>query len=216
MNIRVLLVDDHMIMRQGLAALLKNERDIEVVAEAANGLEALDFARECTPDVIVMDMTMPLMNGIEASRKILEENPAIRIIILSMVLDEPCVVEALKSGAMGYVLKDCASDELVAAIRSSIAGFPYLCREVTGLVIKGYTNSFTEQPGGCQPLLSPREREVLQLIADGKSTKEIAFQFNVSIKTIDTQRNTIMKKLDLHSVAELTKYAVREGLSSLE
>lgn len=216
MSIRVLIADDHTIMRQGLKALLKNETDIEVIAEAANGLEAIQLARELVPDVIVMDMTMPEANGIEASRQILEENPAIRIIILSMVLDQACVAEALKAGATGYVLKDCASDELVTAIRTAKAGFPYLCREITALVIKGYTQGADERPSDQQSPLSKREQEVLRLIADGKNPKEIAFQFGVSVKTVEAQRMNIMKKLDLYSVAELTKYAVREGLSSIE
>jgi DNA-binding NarL/FixJ family response regulator len=216
MSIKVLLVDDHTIMRQGLKSLLKNEADFEVIAEAANGLEAVRLAREFTPDVIVMDMTMPEMNGIEASRQILEENPAIRIIILSMVLDRTCVAEALKSGATGYVLKDCASDELVAAIRTAMGGFPYLCREVTALVIKDFTLDADERPSGYQSPLSKRELDVLRLISDGKNSKEMAFHFGVSVKTIEAQRMNIMKKLNLYSVAKLTKYALREGLTSID
>jgi DNA-binding NarL/FixJ family response regulator len=216
MGIRVLVVDDHTIMRQGLKALLEKGQDIEVIAEATNGLEAIRLAREFTPDVIVMDMTMPEMNGIDASRQILEENPAVRIIILSMVLDQACVAEALKAGATGYVLKDCASDELMVAIKTAMAGFPYLCREVTALVVKGYTQGGDERSNDRHSPLSPREQDVLRLIADGKNSKEIAFQFGVSVKTIEAQRMNIMKKLHLHSVAELTKYAVREGLTSIE
>ena len=216
MSIRVLIADDHTILRQGLKSLLKNEPDIEVIAEAANGLEAILLARELSPDVIVMDMTMPEVNGIEASRQILEDNPAIRIIILSMVLDQACVAEALKTGAMGYVLKDCASDELVTAIRTANGGFPYLCREITALVIKDYTQGDDERSSVNQSPLSKRELEVLRLVADGKNSKEIAFQFGVSVKTVEVQRLNIMKKLNLYSVAELTKYAVREGLSSIE
>lgn len=213
---RVLLADDHTIMRQGLMALLKNEKDMEVISEAANGLEAIHLARELTPDVIVMDMTMPEANGIEATRQILKENPSIRIIILSMVMDQSCVAEALKAGAMGYVLKDCASDELVVAIHTTMGGFPYLCREVTALVIKDYTQKCDKRPCELQSPLSRRELDVLRLIADGKNSKEMAFQFDVSVKTIEAQRMNIMKKLNIYSVAELTKYAMREGLTGIE
>lgn len=211
MSITLLLVDDHTILRQGLKLLLQNEQDIAVIAEAANGLEAIQQARELHPDVVVMDLNMPEMNGIEASRQILNDNPAIKIIILSMTLDQTCVSEALKAGVTGYVLKDCVPGELVSAIRSTITGFPYLCQQVTALVVKEYAQDSGKQ----HPLLSKREREVLKFIADGKSLKEISFIFGVSTKTVEAQRMNIMKKLDLHSVADLTKYAVREGLSSL-
>ncbi len=212
MSIRILLVDDHAILREGLKALLQKEGDLEVIAEAANGQEAIRLASEQKPDIVVMDMTMPKMNGIEASRQILKENPDTTIIILSMILDQACVSEALKAGATGYILKDCVSDELVLAIRTTINGFPYLCREATAVVVKGYAHNVGKQP----LLLSKREKDVLKLIADGKSTKEIAFMFNVSGKTVETQRMSIMNKLNLYTVAELTKYAVREGLTSLE
>jgi DNA-binding NarL/FixJ family response regulator len=216
MSIRVIVADDHVIVRQGFKALLNNEADMEVIAEAANGLEAIRLARELHPDVIVMDLNMPEVSGIDATRQILEDNPAGKIIILSMVLDKACVALALKSGAVGYVLKDCASDEVVTAIHSAMAGFPYLCREVTALVIKDYTQDADERQREHQSPLSRREQDVLRLTADGKSSKEIAFQFSVSVKTIEAQRMNIMRKLNLFSVAELTKYAVREGLSSIE
>ena len=212
MSIRVLLVDDHAILREGLKALLQKEQDIDVIAEAANGVEAIQRASEFVPDVVVMDLTMPKMNGIEASRQILKDNPTTIIIILSMILDQACVSEALKAGITGYILKDCVSDELVLAIRSTITGFPYLCREATALVVKDYTRETQKHDSP----LSKREREVLKFIADGKSLKEISFQFGVSTKTVEAQRMSIMNKLNLFSVAELTKYAVREGLTSLE
>lgn len=216
MSIRVLVADDHAIVRQGFKALLDNEADIEVIAEAANGREAIRLALELQPDVIVMDLNMPEVSGIEATRQILQENPAIKILILSMVLDNACVTLALKTGATGYILKDCSSDELLTAIHSAMAGFPYLCREVTALVIKDYARDPGKERDIPQPSLSTREQEVLQFIASGKSSKEIAFHYGLSVKTIEGHRMSIMKKLDLYSVAELTKYAIRSGLSSIE
>ncbi|MDD2853584.1 MAG: response regulator transcription factor [Desulfuromonadaceae bacterium] len=214
MSIRVMVADDHAVVRQGFQALLNYEADIEVVAEAANGLEAIRLAREFVPDVIIMDLNMPEVNGIEATRQILKENSTIKIIILSMVLDQACVSLALKSGATGYTLKDCSSDELITAIHSAMAGFPHLCREVTALLIKDYTQESGECRNERNSPLSKRELEVLRLIADGKNPKEIAFEFGVSVKTVETQRMNIMKKLDLFSIAELTKYAIRIGLSN--
>lgn len=212
MSIKVLLVDDHAIMRQGLKVLLDMEQDITVIAEAANGNEAILMARELTPDVIIMDMNMPEVNGIKASRRILEENPSARIIILSMILESSYVRQALKSGVRGYVLKDCVSDELVEAIRSAMLGFHYLCREVSELIIKDYTGIAGEPHNVQPPPLSTRETEVLQLIAEGNNAKEIAFYLGLSVKTVEGHRSNIMKKLNLRSVAEITRYAVREGL----
>lgn len=218
MSIRVMLVDDHKIMREGLKSLLDRAADVEVVAQAANGIEALQRAEECSPDVVVMDLTMPEMGGIEATRRIVEANPDIKVLALSMIQDKSCVVESLKAGAKGYLIKDCAGEELLGAIRILAAGESYLCSRITELVIRDYTQFVAESSSLFQTAtnLSKREQEVLQLIADGKNTKEIAFMFGVSVKTVDVQRNNIMKKLNLHSIAELTKYAVREGLTSIE
>ena len=216
MSISVLLADDHKIMRQGLKVLLEQESDIEVVAKASNGLETVQMAQEYAPDVIVMDMNMPELNGIESTRSVLASNPSIKIIILTMVLDRVCILEALKAGATGYVLKDCAADELVMAIRTVAAGFPYLCREVTAMVIEEYTRDDDDVKGGLKQQLSGRELEVLKLLAEGRNSKEIAFTIGVSVKTVEAQRTSIMKKLNLHSVAELTKFAIREGLTPLD
>lgn len=211
MNYRILLVDDHAVLRDGLKALLEKEPDLTVIAEAATGQEAINYARECEPDVIIMDLTMPNMNGVEASRAILNANPHANIIILSMVLDEECVSAAFKAGIKGYVLKDCASSELIAAIRSINSGLPYLSSQVTALVLKGYTAEAvkTESP------LSKREQEVLKLVVEGKNVKEIAYLLGISAKTVEAQRLSVMNKLKIYSIAELTKYAIRERLTTL-
>ena len=215
MSIRVLLVDDHTIMREGLKSLLDQATDIEVVAQAANGVEALHKVEECCPDVVVMDLTMPQMGGIEATGRIVAAHPDIKVLALSMIQDKSCVVECLKAGAKGYLLKDCAGEELLGAIRILAAGESYLCPSITELVIRDYTQLAAGSPSKATSSLSKREQEVLQLMADGKSTKEIAFALGISGKTVDVQRSNLMKKLNLYSVAELTKYAVREGLTTL-
>ena len=216
MSIKVLLADDHMIMREGLKALLDKATDIEVVALAANGVEALHKVGEYLPDVVVMDLTMPEMGGIEATRRIVATYPDIKVLALSMLENRSCVVECLKAGAKGYLIKDCAGEELLGAIRILASEESYLCARITELVIRDYTLLAGDGQFHPKASLSKREQEVLQQIADGKNTKEIAFLFGVSIRTIDVQRSNIMKKLNLHSIAELTKYAVREGLSSIE
>ena len=215
MKIRVLLADDHKIMRDGMKAILAGVGQFEVVAEAATGREAVERVGESFPDVVVMDMTMPEMGGIEAIRQIKASHDGVRVLVLSMVLDRACVVEALKAGSTGYLVKDCAAEELVGAIRTVASGSPYLCPQITDVLIRDFTRGTPAETGAARARLSPRELEVLRLIADGKNTKEIAFTFGVSIKTVEAQRKSIMKKLDLYSVAELTKYAVREGVSTI-
>jgi len=216
MSIRILLADDHKIMREGLKALLAKAADIEVVAQAANGVEAVQQTAEHAPDVIVMDLSMPKMGGIEATRRILATNPDIKILALSMAMERSCVLECLKAGAKGYLIKDCAGEELIGAIRTLASGGSYLCSKITELVISDYAQRAADDPSSTHAELSKREQNVLQLIAGGKNTKEIAFTFGVSVKTIEVHRSNIMKKLDLHSIAELTKYALREGLTSIE
>lgn len=215
MEIRVLLVDDHRIVREGLKLILGREKGIDVVGEAADGREAVATAAKFSPNVVVMDISMPGMNGIEATRQIAAAFPSIRVLILSTRLDRIHVVEALKAGAQGYLVKDCTAEELMTAIRAVHQGKPYFGLNVTELVVNDYMQNIAgEVPAGYKKL-SKRELEVLQAIADGKSTKEIAFTFGVSVKTVETQRMNIMKKLNLYSIAELTKYAVREGLTCL-
>jgi DNA-binding NarL/FixJ family response regulator len=215
MSIRVLLVDDHRIVRDGLKAILDSANDIEVVAEATNGREALAKTIEHHPDVVVMDLNMMEMGGVESTRLIVKKVPESKVLILSMLINIRCVADCLKAGARGYLLKDCAGEELINALHTIAAGDPFLCTKITELLIKDYAqNSLLPDPNSSR--LSTREMEVLQMIADGKSTKEIAFDFGVCIKTVEVQRINIMKKLDLHNVAALTKYAIREGLTSMD
>jgi DNA-binding NarL/FixJ family response regulator len=216
MGLKILIADDHQIFREGLRALLEKEPDMEIVAEAGDGATALRLAREHRPDVIVMDITMPDMNGIDATRQIVGESASVRVLALSMESDRRFVVEALKAGATGYLLKDAAFAELATAIRTVASNEPYLPPKITQLVIREFMQRIPAEESLTFETLTQREREVLQFIADGRNTKEIAFAFNVSLKTVENQRHSIMKKLDLYSIAELTKYAIRQGLSSLK
>ena len=216
---RVLLADDHRIVREGLRSLLADESDIEVVAEADNGRRAIELTDELTPDVVVMDVGMPELNGIEATRRILASRPEAKVIALSMHSDRRFVAEMLKAGASGYLLKDGAFEELVGAIRTVTAGRTYLSPRIANVVVEEYVRQQPRTSGvepGVYAKLSPREREVLQLLAEGKATKEAAAALHLSVKTVETHRRQIMEKLGLYSVAELTKYAIREGLTSVE
>jgi len=218
MSIRVLIADDHKIMLAGLRSILEKQTDFEVVGEADNGRKAVQMAQGKKPDVVVMDVSMPDLNGIEATKQIIESLPETRVIALSMHSDKRFVMGMLRAGASGYLLKDCASQELANAIHQVAGGKKYLSPEITGVVIDDFLlgGGSSEEVGIAASQLSPREREVLQLIAEGWSTKQIASHLYVSIKTIETHRRQIMKKLDLHSIADLTKYAIREGLTSIE
>jgi DNA-binding NarL/FixJ family response regulator len=212
MFIKVHLVDDHTIMREGLISLLRDAPDIEVLAESATGRMAVEQALTQAPDVVIMDLTLPEMSGIEATRQIMANNPLIRVLILSMVLDKHCLMESLDAGAKGYLVKDCAAEELVTAIRSVAAGKLYFCSEATELLIGDVTRQAVDS--NVVPI-TKREREVLKMTAEGLNTKEIAFTLGVSVKTVEVNRMNLKKKLNLRSIAELTKYAVREGMSSI-
>lgn len=216
MSIRIILADDHRIMREGLCHLLVKQQDFEMVAEADDGIMAARLTLQLSPDVVVMDVSMPNLNGIEATRQIIAKNPNVKVIALSMCSAKQFVVEMLKAGASGYMLKDCAFEELVYAIHTVLKGQIYLSPGIATFVIKDYLHSSKVDPSSVFSILTDREREVLQLIAEGKTTKEIAFFLNVSTKTIETHRQQIMNKLDIHSIAELTKYAIREGLTPAE
>jgi two-component system response regulator NreC len=203
-------------MREGLRTLIEKQPDMEVVAEGENGRMAVQLARKLFPDVVVMDIGMPDLNGIEATRQILANNPKVKVIALSMHSAKRFVVEMLKAGSSGYLLKDCAFEELALAIHTVIANKVYVSPSINELMIKEYVHNLSKTEFSHTSLLTPREREVLQLLAEGKTTKQIALSLNVSVKTIETYRKQIMHKLNLHSVAELTKYAIREGITSLE
>jgi DNA-binding NarL/FixJ family response regulator len=214
MSTKVLIADDHQIMREGLRTMLEKEYDISVVGEAENGRMTLRLARELVPDVIIMDVAMPDLNGIEATRQIVAELPAVKIIALSMHDDRRFVLNMLKAGAAGYMLKDCAFKDLAKAIRVVRAHKTYLSDEIADIVVKDYLASAAPLESSAFQLLSPREREVLQLIAEGKTSPQIAELLHISVKTVETHRQQIMVKLKIKSIAELTKYAIREGLTS--
>ena len=216
MSIRILLADDHGIIRQGLRSLLDKQSNMEVVAEARDGREAISFVEKFTPDVVIMDITMPNLNGVNAARRISSDFPAVRVIALSIHSNRRFVADMLEAGASGYILKECLFDELVQAIHTVSSGNIYLSPRITGLVVDDYVGRLSANKDTRRTALTDREREVLQLLAEGKSMKQIALELHVSVKTIEVNRRQIMDKLDIHSVAELTKYAVREGLTSLE
>lgn len=216
MNIRIILVDDHKLMRDGLHSLLDRQSGLEVIATAENGRTALQLVRKLKPDVVVMDISMPDMNGIEASRQILSEFPHIKIVALSMHSDRRFVEAMLRAGVSSYLLKDCPIEELSHALRAVMDNRTYLSQKIAGTVVKGYLAQLTKGDVSSASLLTTREREVLQLIAEGQKTKKVADILHVSVKTIETHRRQIMEKLKLHSIAELTKFAIREGLTSME
>lgn len=216
MSTRIILADDHGIMREGLRALLEKQPGIEVIAEAENGRTTVELSRELKPDVVIIDISMPDLNGIEATRQIIAESPGVKVIALSMHSDRKFVREMLSAGASGYMLKDSAFEELDKAISTVNDNQTYLSPGVADTVVKDYLGKIVTDNSAASIALTNREREVLQLFAEGKTTKQIASLLCVSIKTIETHRKQIMDKLGLNSIAELTKYAIREGLTSLE
>ena len=216
MSVKVLIADDHKIIRERLLNLLEKQKDLDIVGEAEDGFIALKKARELKPNIIIMDIGMPNLNGIDATRQIRSESPQTKVIALSMHADKRFVAEMLKAGASGYILKDSAFKELVQAIRASLVNKIYLSPSIADVVIKDYIVHIPRDSFSAFSILTAKEREVLQLIAEGKSTKEIASRLFMSIKTVETHRQHIKEKLNLNSIAELTKYAIREGLTSLD
>lgn len=214
-RVKILLADDHRILRSGLRELLGQKTSFEVVAEAENGREAIKLCRKLLPNIVIMDITMPDLNGMDATRQITEECPATKVIILSVHSEQRFVAEVIKAGASGYILKDCDFNEIISAIAAVNSGRIYLCSRIATVVRNDYLKHLTHAETESSSALTAREREVLQLIAEGKSTKEIAFSFNLSVKTIEAHRQRIMEKLEIRNIAELTKYAIREGLTSL-
>ncbi len=211
---RILLADDHSLFLNGLRALLERQPGLEVVGEAMDGRNAVTAALEKLPDVVIMDVSMPIMNGIEATRRITSELPAVKVLCLSMHAEARFVEGALEAGAAGYVLKECALEELLTAIRAVTGGQTYLSPAIAGTVVEALKTQRTRSHPSVFALLSEREREVLQLLAEGDSAKEIAARLNLSVKTVGTYRERMMTKLDIHSLAGLVKYAIQEGLTS--
>lgn len=215
MSIRILLAEDHTIVREGLRSLIENQPDMEIVGEAEDGRIALELVQELSPEIVIMDITMPNLNGVEAARHITSEFPQVKVIALSIHSNRRFVTDMLGAGAAGYILKECLFDELVQAIQAVSAGNSYLSPRITSVVVEDFVNHLAAIADSPLAALTSRERQVLQLVAEGTSTKQIALKLHVSTKTVEANRRQIMEKLDIHTVAELTRYAVREGLTPL-
>jgi DNA-binding NarL/FixJ family response regulator len=214
-KLRILLADDHILMRSGLRALLDRQPNLEVVGESENGRETVALAASLKPDVVVMDVGMPILNGIEATQTIVTQNPTIAVVILSMHADESYVMRALKAGARGYLLKDSAAADLIGAIQAISQGKSFFSPKVSRILAEDYVRVL-KQKGAVDTydLLTSREREILQLLAEGKTNKEVATALNISPYTVETHRSHILQKLNLHNSAELVLYAVRKGIIS--
>ena len=212
---KILLVDDHRLMRAGLRSILEKQPDMEILGEAQNGLVALQLAKELRPDLVIMDISMPDLNGIEATSRILAELSGLRVLALSMHSDRGFLIKMLKAGASGYLLKDCASEELIDAVHVIMKNRLYISPAMVDDMVRGYVQMASREDLSAFSVLTTRERDVLQRLAEGKSVKEIAHDLNISVKTVETFRHRIEDKLHLNSIAELTKYAIREGLTSL-
>jgi DNA-binding NarL/FixJ family response regulator len=214
--VRILLADDHKMMRDGLRAVLEREPDMEVVGEASDGHGAIEQAVLLSPDVVVMDISMPGLNGVEATRRITEAQPGTKVVGLSINTDRRYVKAMFEAGAVGYLLKNAASDELIRALRVVVAHQHYVSPAIAGAVVEGFLRPDAAAQPASPAELSSREREVLQLLAEGKSSKEVAQRLGVAVSTVETYRRQITLKLGIHSVAELTKYAIRHGLTSVD
>ena len=216
MSIRVILADDHTIVRHGLSKLIQQQKDLEVIAQAGDGHSTIELTRDLSPDMVIMDIGMPDLNGIDATRQIVHDFPQIKVIGLSMHSGKKYIIEMLKAGASGYLLKDCALEELIIAINTVAEGKIYLSPSITDIVVENYVRKSKKKELSAFSLLSQREREVLQLLAEGNTTKQIGLHLHISPKTVEGHRLRLMEKLKLDSVAQLTKYAIQEGLTSLD
>ncbi len=214
-TIKVVIADDHVIVRDGLRSLLERQPDMEVVAEADNGRIAIKLVKELSPDVVIMDIGMRELNGIDATRQIVKMSPEVKVLALSMYSDRRFIKGMLEAGASGYMLKDSAFKELADAIRVIVGDKIYISPSVASIVTEDYLKQSPESGGSTRSLLSSRELEVLQLLVEGRSTKQIASSLCLSIKTIESHRSSVMKKIDVNNIADLTKYAIREGIISL-
>ncbi len=215
MIITILLADDHHIIRQGIRALLEAEEDFAIVAEADDGRNAVKLARQHVPDVIIMDVSMPELNGIDATRQILGENGDSKVIALSMYSDKRFITGMLEAGVSGYLLKNCVAAELISAIRSVMNGQKYLSPQILGEVVEGYLAHISRDKSQSDSPLSSRERDIVQLVAEGKDTRQVAQCLHISPKTVESHKRRIMEKLEIHSVAALTKFAIRQGLTTV-
>lgn len=216
MNTTVVVVDDHKIMRDGLRNILENESNIEIIGEADNGRDAVKLILEKKPDIAIMDIGMPEMNGVEATRQIVKESSDVKIIALSMHYDMQFVQGMIKAGAKGYLLKDCAGAELISAIKTVSKDNTYICQEITNSLIDDFSKAQSVEYVGDESILTNRENEILQLLTEGKTTKQIAQDLFISVKTVEAHRTNIMHKLDIRNLPELTKYAIRKGITSLD
>jgi DNA-binding NarL/FixJ family response regulator len=213
---RLLLADDHNLMREGVRLLLEKSPGLEVVGEAQDGRVAVQMARELNPDLVILDITMPELNGVEATRQIKSLLPASKVIVLSMHASEEMIADALRAGANGYLTKNCIGEELIRAVRTVAGNQTYLSPQVAGVVADVYLGRQGSTAGPVTKTLTPRQREILQLLAEGYSTKQISQRLSRSVKTIEMHRLHIMQKMGFDSIADLTKYAIRKGLASLE
>ncbi len=216
MSIKIILADDHAVLRHGLSKSFENEKDVEVVAQAKDGRTTVELAKQLSPDVVIMDIGMPDLNGIEATRQLTKECPKIKVIGLSMHSSKNFIIEMFKAGASGYLLKDCEFDELVNAIHVVVDNKTYISPAISDVVVENYMRQFPETKESAFSILSKREREVLQLLTEGKPTKQIARRLHISAKTVEVHRLNLMSKLKMDSIAQLTKYAIQEGLTQPE